>query len=223
MKKGGSAIDDVTQLGIMVVAHSNVRRSSLVRLLREAGTAKGWTVAEGASLSVERFGSSRATILIVDLVSHQNAVHFLQMLRDLPEGCGVIAMVDDPEAGWVRNALHGGVSAIIARDADRDQIELAVEAADAGYVLLHPSSARMLGDAFMLPSDRPGQVEQLTAREREVLAFMSDGLANKEIAIRLGISEHTVKFHTSSILGKLNVASRTEAVSQGIRRGLIAI
>jgi DNA-binding NarL/FixJ family response regulator len=66
-------------------------------------------------------------------------------------------------------------------------------------------------------------VEQLTAREREVLAFMSDGLGNKEIAARLGISEHTVKFHTSSILGKLSVASRTEAVTQGIRRGLIAL
>lgn len=207
----------------MVVAPSNARRSSLVRLLREAGTSKGWTVAAAASFSVERFGSSGATILIADLASHQIADRFLQMLNEFPEGCGVIAMVDDPEARWVRNALHGGVNAIIARDADRDQIELAVEAADAGYVLLHPSSARMLGDAVTLPADQPEQVEQLTAREREVLAFMSGGLGNKEIATRLGISEHTVKFHTSSILGKLSVASRTEAVSQGIRRGLIAI
>ena len=213
----------MTQLGIMVVSSSDVRRSSLVRLLREAGTIKGWSIAAAAPLSVERFGSSRATILIADLASHQNAVSFLQMLHELPEGCGVIAMVDDPEARWVRNALHGGVNAIIARDADRDQIELAVQAADAGYVLLHPSSARMLGDAVTLPADRSDQVEQLTAREREVLAFMSDGLGNKEIAARLGISEHTVKFHTSSILGKLSVASRTEAVSQGIRRGLIAL
>jgi DNA-binding NarL/FixJ family response regulator len=207
----------------MVVAASDGRRSSLVRLLREAGTIKGWTITADASLSVERFGSSRATILIADLVSEQNAVSFLQLLNEFPEGCGVIAMVDGPEARWVRNALRGGVNAIIARDADRDQIELAVEAADAGYVLLHPSSARMLGDAVTLPADPPRQVEQLTAREREVLAFMSDGLGNKEIAARLGISEHTVKFHTSSILGKLSVASRTEAVTQGIRRGLIAL
>jgi DNA-binding NarL/FixJ family response regulator len=65
--------------------------------------------------------------------------------------------------------------------------------------------------------------ERLTAREFEVLRLLSEGLANREIASRLAISEHTAKFHISSILGKLNVATRTEAVSQGIRRGLIPI
>jgi DNA-binding NarL/FixJ family response regulator len=104
-------------------------------------------------------------------------------------------------------------------------LSLAVEAADAGYVLLHPTSARMLGSAVStrLAVDRPDTMEQLTAREREVLGLMSDGLGNKEIAVRLGISEHTVKFHASSILGKLSASTRTEAVSQGIRRGLIAV
>jgi len=66
-------------------------------------------------------------------------------------------------------------------------------------------------------------VEELTARERQVLRLLGDGLGNKEIAARLAISEHTAKFHISSILGKLSAASRTEAVSQGIRRGLIPI
>ncbi len=132
-------------------------------------------------------------------------------------------MVDDPEPSWVRNALREGVNAIIARDADRDQIALAVEAADAGYVLLHPTSARMLGSSAPSLLDSPDELEHLTAREREVLGLMSGGLGNKEIAARLGISEHTVKFHTSSILAKLSAGSRTEAVSQGIRRGLIML
>jgi DNA-binding NarL/FixJ family response regulator len=65
-------------------------------------------------------------------------------------------------------------------------------------------------------------MEHLTAREREVLGLMSGGLGNKQIAARLGISEHTVKF-ASSILAKLSAGSRTEAVSQGIRRGLIML
>ena len=65
--------------------------------------------------------------------------------------------------------------------------------------------------------------ESLTPREEEVLALVRDGLGNKEIAGRLNISEHTVKFHISSILGKLGAGSRTEAVSQGIRKGLITI
>jgi len=211
----------------MVVAPSDARRSLLVRLLREAGATKEWTVTAAASLSLERFGdrfgSSRASILVVDLASHQASVQFLQMLKDFPAGWGAVAMMDDPEPGWVRNALHKGVSAIIARDADRDQLALAVEAADAGYVLLHPTSAQILGDAVPVLPELSADVEHLTAREREVLGLMSSGLGNKEIAARLGISEHTVKFHTSSILAKLGAGSRTEAVSQGIKRGLIAL
>jgi DNA-binding CsgD family transcriptional regulator len=66
-------------------------------------------------------------------------------------------------------------------------------------------------------------VEELTPRELEVLRMIADGSLNKEIARALGISEHTVKFHVAQILAKLNAGSRTEAVSLGIRRGLITI
>jgi DNA-binding NarL/FixJ family response regulator len=63
----------------------------------------------------------------------------------------------------------------------------------------------------------------LTPREQEVLRMLARGLANKEIAARLNISEHTVKFHVAAILGKLGAASRTEAVALGIRHGLILL
>jgi DNA-binding NarL/FixJ family response regulator len=65
--------------------------------------------------------------------------------------------------------------------------------------------------------------EELTTREQQVLTLMAEGLANKEISGRLGISTHTVKFHISSILGKLNAASRTEAVSIGVKSGRLVI
>jgi len=65
--------------------------------------------------------------------------------------------------------------------------------------------------------------EELTPRESEVLQMLANGLANKEIAARLSISEHTVKFHVASILGKLGAGSRTEAVSLGIRRGIVLL
>jgi DNA-binding NarL/FixJ family response regulator len=81
----------------------------------------------------------------------------------------------------------------------------------------------MLGNSVPSLPESPDEMEHLTAREREVLGLMSGGLGNKQIAARLGISEHTVKFHTSSILAKLSAGSRTEAVSQGIRRGLIML
>ena len=75
-------------------------------------------------------------------------------------------------------------------------------------------------------SDSPGAAispEELTEREQQVLTMLAEGLSNKEISSRLNISTHTVKFHISSILGKLGAASRTEAVSIGIRSGRIAI
>ena len=66
-------------------------------------------------------------------------------------------------------------------------------------------------------------MEQLTPREGEVLRLLADGLGNKDIAVKLGISEHTIKFHIHSLLGKLGAASRTEAVTRGLRSGLIEL
>ena len=65
------------------------------------------------------------------------------------------------------------------------------------------------------------EVDALTPREREVLEMLASGLSNKEIAWRMKISEHTVKFHVASIFAKLDVSTRTEAVMQGIRKGLV--
>jgi len=66
-------------------------------------------------------------------------------------------------------------------------------------------------------------VEPLTARERQVLGLLAEGLTNKAIAERLGISDHTVKFHVNAVLGKLGVESRSEAIVQAIRLGLVVI
>jgi DNA-binding NarL/FixJ family response regulator len=68
-----------------------------------------------------------------------------------------------------------------------------------------------------------GSSEEITSRETDVLRMLAEGLVNRDIATRLGISEHTVKFHISSILDKLGASTRTEAVALGIRRGLIPI
>jgi two-component system, NarL family, response regulator YdfI len=136
---------------------------------------------------------------------------------------GVVALIDDPDRRWVQAALRAGVNAIISREPSADELHAALAAADAGMVLLDPSSARDLAPADTYPSESGPYLEPLTPREFEVLRLLSDGLSNKEIASRLAISEHTAKFHISSILGKLSVTSRTEAVSLGIRTGLIPI
>ena len=133
-------------------------------------------------------------------------------------------LVDDPSPLWVRNAISSGVSAVLHRDITKEELCLAFQAAESGLVLLHPSATPgIFPSDFKRVQNLDEPIEQLTGREHEVLRLISDGLGNREIAQKLKISGHTAKFHVSSILGKLGAASRAEAVSQGIRRGLIAI
>jgi DNA-binding NarL/FixJ family response regulator len=121
--------------------------------------------------------------------------------------------------------LRAGVLGVLARSSPSIEIYSAIQAARRGLLLLDPDLVREL---FSTDSVRPHEhdvasLEQLTAREVEVLRMLAEGFANKEMASRLGISDHTVKFHVSSILAKLGASTRTEAVTLGIRKGLILL
>ena len=142
-------------------------------------------------------------------------------------GVPVILLVDNP-ARMTPGALPAGVRAVLPRNVTSAEISAAIEAVAAGLFVFHPA------DIDSIPALRPAQsetapelgeplVEHLTPREIEVLQLLSAGLGNKEIAARLNISEHTAKFHVASIMGKLGAATRTEAVTLGIRHGLVMI
>lgn len=114
---------------------------------------------------------------------------------------------------------------VVPLDAPASQLEAAVVAAAEGLIAL-PSMAveRTLSHRSAIESLNLDSLDEpLTGREREVLEMLSRGLSNKLIARRLSISEHTVKFHVSSIYTKLGASSRTDAVSRGVRRGLITL
>lgn len=214
----------MTRSAIFISAASAARRAVLQKLLSSIWPESLITV--GLTLSSERMRESGAEILVADLDSFSQAEALLRFLESASPSPSTVALLDNPDPVWVRRAIAAGVNAILESDSGKDDLRLALEAAGAGFVLLHPTSARLLLDAgrVALHFDSDYQtIEHLTTREREVLRLMSEGLGNREIALRLGISEHTAKFHASSILGKLGASSRTEAVSQGIRRGLISL
>jgi DNA-binding NarL/FixJ family response regulator len=121
-------------------------------------------------------------------------------------------------------ALHAGIRAVLPNEISTDQLAAALQAAAAGLVVLHPAEIPAAFPAAA-PASQPltELPEPLTRREREVLQMLAAGLANKEIAARLNISDHTAKFHVAAILGKLGAATRTEAVALGIRRGLVLL
>lgn len=121
------------------------------------------------------------------------------------------------EAADTAELIATGTRGVVDRSATPNRLHAAVRAIDEGLLVIDTSISRS-------PSLRDTEMaEPLTAREREVLQLLSSGLTNKEIAQRLGITEHTVKFHVNAILGKLAAETRTEAVVQAARRGLIVL
>jgi two-component system, NarL family, response regulator YdfI len=135
----------------------------------------------------------------------------------------------------VTNALRAGARAVLPDTATEEDIDAAVAATGAGLIVLHPDAIAALipgspaaagaagGAAGEEPGERGEAGEHLTARESAVLELLADGLGNKQVAARLGISDHTVKAHLVAIFAKLGVSTRTGAVTVGARRGLIAL
>lgn len=140
---------------------------------------------------------------------------------DSPE---IVVLVDDRDE-WVAELLRVGVHAVLSRSAATEEIIAAIAAVANKLIVLHPSFLNeLLGTSLAIahpPTSLP--LEPLTAREIEILGMLAEGLGNKAIAQKLNISNHTVKFHVSSIFSKLNAQSRTEAVTLGIRLGLILL
>jgi DNA-binding NarL/FixJ family response regulator len=137
----------------------------------------------------------------------------------------VIAASDDDDMATMRAALLAGAAALLPVETDADGLRLALDALAHGLSLV-PSALRAslaCGDQICASPAETAPAETLTPRELEVLAALADGASNKAIARRLGISFHTVKFHVAAILEKLDADSRTEAVAEGARRGLVML
>jgi len=134
----------------------------------------------------------------------------------------IVLVSDEAQPGWTLEAVRLGVRAVLARDASPGEVLAAVGAASHGMAAIDPGELEALLTASNAPT-MAAEPSVLTPRELEVLRMMAEGAANKNIAWKLGISEHTVKFHVASILGKLHAATRTEAVAIGMRKGLILI
>lgn len=142
----------------------------------------------------------------------------------LASDVSVVILGDGMTPSGSAEALRAGIRAALPGDISPEQLVTALQAVASGLLVIHPSHASDGLPASSHPTRALDELaESLTRREIEVLQMLAAGLSNKEIAARMNISDHTVKFHVASILGKLGAASRTEAVSLGIRRGLVLL
>ena len=212
-RTGGGAIR------IAVAATSAVRRAGLESII---GSHAEFQLAGSFGTVASLAPFARSTELDV-IVIDSNSIH--DLLPEPTSEAAIVLLTEVSDARSISRLLRSGVRAILSRESEPDDVLSAIFAVHDGLVLLSLPAAESLAAVF---GDQPLQVEdelseEITSRETDVLRMLAEGLVNKDIAARLGISEHTVKFHISSILDKLGASTRTEAVTQGIRRGLIPI
>ena len=208
---------------VLIVAPTAIARAKLAAVVGASKTL--YPVVGAADLSLpEHVEAAQYDVLLVDLGS-ERAAAWLRNLGAEPVPPAIVLLTEEARRPLGAEALRAGVRAVLPRHASGEEIIAAIEAAAAGLIVIHPDTV----GAFQpgpSASTRAGVVsarQPLTPREIEVLGMIAEGLGNKIIAARLGISEHTVKFHIASIFVKLNAGSRTEAVTIGVRQGLILI
>jgi DNA-binding NarL/FixJ family response regulator len=148
-----------------------------------------------------------------------------QILLPLSGQLALLLLTDDPQAARGFKDLPLRAWGVVTYDASAEELAAAVLALHEGLLVGTPALLEPLLPRFL--SNQTEQVdsltEPLTERESEVLQYLARGLANKQIAATLGISEHTVKFHVSSIYAKLGATNRTEAVRTGVKQGLVLL
>ena len=221
---------------LLIIAGSSQRRAAFEKMLRSELAIRvvgALPAIAGASAYIEHW---QPDVVLIDL-DRQHAEPLIEMLSGNFADVAVVVLAEQAQPGWSARMLRAGVASILSRDSSPEQIAAAVRAAAEELIILGQdvaqgllASSLSMGTAKTVFEDREKGTEQmepmleeLTRREMEVLRMVADGLSNREIAARLSVSEHTIKFHISSVLGKLGASSRTEAVTQGIKRGLILL
>lgn len=211
---------------VLVVSGSAIARAGLEAMLRDDERFEPIQRSLGiADLPRLRLASSGDPVdVILAEISNKDSIASLTSRDDDVGSPPIVLLADDVTRSELLRSLSSGVRAVLPRDATPGEVFVAIEAAVVGLTAISPENLELLLPAVnaVRREDEPA-LEALSTREAEVLALMAQGLANKNIADRLRISEHTVKFHVSSILAKLGAASRTEAVTRGLKDGLLVI
>ncbi len=206
----------VTDLHLLIVADDPLVRTGLTTLLADL---PGCTISGQVSSEVDLMAALDVycpDVVVWDLGwNPQPALERLAEWGDIDPPVMVL-LPDETHAAAARFA---GARGLLSREADGRDMLVALQAVAGGFLVLDP----ILADALGAPEDVPAAfpIDKLTPRELEVVQLLAQGLANKAIAHRLGISEHTVKFHVNAIMDKLDAQNRTEAAVRATRMGLI--
>src|SRR5512140_2691328 len=204
---------------VMIVDDHAMVRQGLVSFLKAFPDLKLAGEADSGTSAVRQSAEARPDVILMDMMmpTLEGPAAIRQIRQKLPQ-VRIIALTSFKDGALIREALEAGAIGYLLKDVSAEDLAVAIRAAYAGRATLSPEATQSLVETANQP---PTPRFDLTERERAVLALMVEGLNNTQIAARLVVSPSTVKSHVSSILAKLGVASRTEAVTLALRQGLI--
>jgi len=207
---------------ILVVDDHPVVREGLRSFL---GSREGLAVvgeAEDVDGAIASAGELRPDVVLLDLVMPGGGgVAALPRLLALSPAPHVIVLTSFGADDQALAAVRAGASGWLGKDVPPSELESAIRTVHRGGSVLDPAVAGRLLAEVANPAGHDDGLDQLTAREREVLALLGEGLTNKELAARLFVAEKTVKTHVSAVLGKLHLTDRTQAALFAVRHGLV--
>ena len=193
---------------VLVVDDHAVVRGGLEQLLATAGDIELSGLAADGAEAVAQAAALRPDVILMDLsMPVLDGIEATRQIVDAHPGMQVIALTSFSDDRRILDVLRAGATGYVLKHAGPDELLDAIRAAHAGGSPLDPKAARVLLDAQRVL--RPAQ--ELSSREVEVLRLVATGLANKQIARRLGISERTVKAHLTNVFQRLGVSDRTQA------------
>lgn len=210
-------------LSVLVVGRQPLARAGLRGLLAELRDVRVVGQAAAAVEAAEVAAAERPHVALAawDAGDREGIAALADALG--AAGVPLVLLADGPAPPNLDALVWAGLRGLLLSDATADELGAALHAAAQGLLVLDAALVRALAPADARREVGPATGDPLTEREREVLQLLALGLPNKTIARRLGISEHTAKFHVGSILAKLEAGSRTEAVTRAARRGLLAL